>query len=124
MEPNTFEVNNEYNKLLLLDTYSEKGIKALADLINELKRNNPYSVTERTLNDFGYLMLRDKKIQDAIKIFELNVELYPTFANAYDSLGEAFSVLGENEQAIKYYEKSLELNPHNTNAIEQLKKLK
>ena len=124
IEPNTFEVNNEYNKLLLLDTYSEKGIKALSDLINELKKNNPHSVTESTLNNFGYRMLRDNKIQDAIKIFELNVEQYPESANAYDSVAEAYLKAGESELAIKNYEKSLQLNPDNDNAKEDAGRIK
>ena len=124
MEPNTFEVNNEYNKLLLLDTYSEKGIKVLSDLINELKKNNPHSVTESTLNNFGYRMQRDNKIQDAIKIFELNVEQYPESANAYNSVAEAYLKAGESELAIKNYEKSLQLNPDNNNAKKMLEELK
>jgi len=45
-------------------------------------------------------------------------------ANAYDSLAEAYMLSGNKELAIKNYEKSLELNPQNTNAAEQLKKLK
>ncbi|MCF6306937.1 MAG: tetratricopeptide repeat protein [Flavobacteriaceae bacterium] len=31
--------------------------------------------------------------------------------------------LGKNEEAIKNYKKSLELNPNNYNAVEMLKKL-
>ena len=124
MEPNTFEVNNEYDKLLLLDTFSEKGIKALSDLINELKKNNPHSVTERTLNNFGYRMLRENKIQDAIKIFELNVELYSVSANAYDSLAEAYMKAGNKDLAIKNYEKSLGLNPNNDNAKKMIEELR
>jgi hypothetical protein len=31
---------------------------------------------------------------------------------------------GDKERAIKYYEKSLQLNPGNTNGANQLKKLK
>ena len=124
IEPNTFQVNNEYNKLLLLDTFTEKGINGFADLIIELKKSNPHSVTESSLNDFGYQLLRDNKIQDAIKIFELNVELYSVSANSYESLAEAYLKADEKELAIKNYEKSLELNPNNENAKQVLKELK
>jgi tetratricopeptide (TPR) repeat protein len=65
-----------------------------------------------------------KKTADAIRIFELNVELYPASSNTYDSLGEAYMANGEKELAIKNYEKSLELNARNNNAVEMLKKLK
>jgi tetratricopeptide (TPR) repeat protein len=65
-----------------------------------------------------------KKIKETIEIFKLNVEVYPQSYNVYDSLAEAYMINGEKELAIKNYEKSLELNPKNTNAIEMLKKLK
>jgi tetratricopeptide (TPR) repeat protein len=123
MEPNTFGVNNEYNKLLLLDTYNEKGIKGLAELINELKKNNQHSVTERTLNDFGYQRMRENKIPDAIEIFKLNIEIYPIFANGYSNLGEAYMKIGDKELAKKNFKKSLELDPENSNAKKMLEEL-
>jgi tetratricopeptide (TPR) repeat protein len=64
-----------------------------------------------------------KRIDEAVKILELNVETYPTSANVYDSLGEAYMAQGNREKAIANYRKSLELNPGNLNAAEQLKKL-
>jgi predicted negative regulator of RcsB-dependent stress response len=42
----------------------------------------------------------------------------------YDSLGEAYMKKGDKEKAIENYQKSLGLNPNNTNAREMLKKLK
>jgi hypothetical protein len=62
--------------------------------------------------------------EDAVEVFKLNVSLYPQSANAYDSLGEAYMVRGEVEQAIASYEKSLELDPKNKNAAEKLKQLR
>lgn len=49
---------------------------------------------------------------------------YPKSANAYDSLGEAYMLVGNTELAIENYEKALALNPDNKNAVENLKKLK
>ena len=63
------------------------------------------------------------KILEAIEIFKLNVEAYPQSSNVYDSLGEAYMVKGDRQQAIMNYEKSLELDPNNSNAAEMLKKL-
>jgi Flp pilus assembly protein TadD len=59
----------------------------------------------------------------ALEVFKLNVQLFPQSANVYDSLGEACMRSGENANAIKNYKRSLELNPNNTNAKENLKKL-
>ena len=72
----------------------------------------------------GYQALAAKKTEDAIRIFQLNVELHSDSSNTYDSLGEAYMANGEKELAIKNYEESLALNAKNNNAVEMLKKLK
>jgi cytochrome c-type biogenesis protein CcmH/NrfG len=48
---------------------------------------------------------------------------FPGSSNAYDSLGEAYIKSGDNELAIKNYKKSVELDPGNENAKENLVKL-
>ena len=65
-----------------------------------------------------------ERLEDAIEIFKLNAEAYPESSNVYDSLGEAYMMNGNTDMAIANYEKSLELNPDNTNAVEKLKELK
>jgi len=52
------------------------------------------------------------------------VELYPQSWNVYDSLAEAYMMNGDKDLAIEYYEKSLALNPNNTNGARMLQKLK
>ena len=59
-----------------------------------------------------------------LEILKLNVEAHPDSANVYDSLGEAYFLSGNTTQAIQNYEKSLSLDPANTNAAMMLKKLK
>ncbi|HEV2667251.1 MAG TPA: serine hydrolase, partial [Blastocatellia bacterium] len=75
-------------------------------------------------NGLGYNLLGQKKIKEAIKVFQLNVEAYPESSNVYDSLGEAFMLNGEKAPAIENYEKSLKLNSNNANAVEKLKLLR
>jgi CubicO group peptidase (beta-lactamase class C family) len=79
---------------------------------------------EATLNQLGYNLMADKKLDEAIKVFQLNVQEYPQGWNGYDSLGEAYMNAGQKELAIKNYEKSLELNPDNHNGEAMLKKLR
>jgi tetratricopeptide (TPR) repeat protein len=76
------------------------------------------------LNALGYRLLSLKKVREAIEIFKLNVETYPQSANVYDSLGEAYMTNGDKEPAVRNYQRAVELNPQNTNAIEMLKKLR
>jgi CubicO group peptidase (beta-lactamase class C family) len=80
-------------------------------------------ISEDAINSTGYQILALKKTADAIRIFQLNVQLHPESSNTYDSLGEAYMANGEKELAIKNYEKSLEMNAKNSNAVEMLKRL-
>ena len=91
-----------------------------------LKKNEfeIYDFGERELNNLGYQLLGAKKIKAAIEIFKLNVEAYPDAYNTYDSLAEAYQKDTNKQLAIKNFEKSLELNPKNTNARIRLKRLK
>ncbi len=95
-----------------------KEVKALR------KRNNDFRLTEEEINGWGYKLIGQKRITDALEIFKLNVYLYPTSANTFDSLGEIYAELDETELAIKNYEQSLKLNPQNKNAGQQIRKLR
>jgi tetratricopeptide (TPR) repeat protein len=78
---------------------------------------------EGSLNNTGYLLLAADKVKEAIEVFKLNVKLFPEAWNTYDSLGEAYAMAGDIEQAIQNYKKSIALNPDNENGKEVLAKL-
>jgi tetratricopeptide (TPR) repeat protein len=78
---------------------------------------------EETLNDLGYRLLQMGRVRDAIGVFELNVDAYPSSSNVYDSLGEAYLLAGDRTSAVRNYRRSLELNPENQNAIRMLEQL-
>jgi len=123
IEPHIPEARSSYHNLMLLITFNDQGRDGLVDLYKDLKKKHPDEINEGTLNTFGYQLLRGKKIQEAIEVFKLNVDLHPDYANGYDSLAEAYLNAGENELAVKNYKKSLELDPGNNNAKEMLKRL-
>jgi Amidohydrolase family/Tetratricopeptide repeat len=109
----------------LLKTIQQQNVDTAIKQYRELKSTQAaaYDFGEGELNGVGYQLLQMKRFKDAIRVLELNVEAYPLSANVYDSLGEAYMDDGDKELAIKNYKKSLELNPDNTNAAENLKKL-
>ncbi len=124
IEPHIPEARRSYYIVILRRTFNDKGKNALAELYKDLKKNNPNDINEHTLNSLGYILFRENRIQDSIKVFRLNIEIHPDYANGYDSLGEAYMKAGENKEAIKNYLKSLELDPGNDNAKRMLKILK
>jgi CubicO group peptidase (beta-lactamase class C family) len=116
--------NDTMSTLFLLSEV--KGSPAALRCYEELmKTNSPaQKVDEGTLNGLGYMLLSADKTSDAIAVFQRNVHEYPQSGNVYDSLGEAYMKAGQKELAIQNYEKSLQLDPKNQNAVEMLKKLK
>jgi tetratricopeptide (TPR) repeat protein len=106
-------------------TLASGGIDQAVKQYHDLKAAPPatYNFDEGELNTMGYQLIRANKPNDAIRIFQLNVEAYPQSANVYDSLGEAYMNDGDKPEAIANYEKSVQLNPKNRNAIVYLQKL-
>lgn len=109
----------------LRKTIEKQGVAAAVRQYYDLRTQEPdaYDFSESQLNSLGYNLLRAKKVKDAIEIFKLNVVAYPQSSNVFDSLGEAYMVDGDKENAIANYLRSLELNPRNAKAIKMLKKL-
>lgn len=98
------------------------------DKIEEKIKNYARYVSHRTtnsseLNAYGYVLLRSKKMKEAILIFKINALAYPFDSNVFDSLGEAYVIAGNEKLAIENYKKVLELKPDNENAKKELKKL-
>jgi len=88
------------------------------------ERPNDYDFREPQLNGLGYALLGEKRVEDAIAMFELNVEAYPNAFNTWDSLGDGLLARGDTTAAIPNFEKSVALNPANQNAVEALKRLR
>lgn len=78
---------------------------------------------ESGINTQGYKLLELKKIDEAIKVFTLNTQLFPNSGNAWDSLAEAYMQKGEFNIATGFYKKSIELNPDNNYAKEMIEKM-
>ena len=93
---------------------------------NKLKKGNPIDFNfddENVLNNIGYELLGQDKISEAIKVFQLLVSEFPSSANPYDSLGEAFFMNEQYDLSLVNYKKSLELNPKNGNAVKMIQKI-
>jgi len=100
---------------ILYDKISREGLKETLAYYESLKKD---------LNLLGYKLLDDKNTKDAIEVFKLNIKDNPASANAFDSLGEAYYIAGDTDNAIKYFEKALEINPELASSINMLKKIR
>jgi CubicO group peptidase (beta-lactamase class C family) len=108
----------------LAQVMEDDGVAAAISRYHEMKGSRPAEAFDETLlNTLGYRMLRADRVQDAIAVFELNVAEYPDASNPYDSLGEAYLAAGDTARAIENYQRSVELDPGNTNGIAVLERL-
>lgn len=63
--------------------------------------------TEVEVNNYGYTLLGQGKVDEALTLFQKNVTDHPASWNTYDSLAEGYAVKGDKPNAIQYYEKAL-----------------
>lgn len=81
--------------------------------------------SEQMLHQLGHKLLKDNRIDDAVKIFARNVEEYPGSFMTNDALAEAYLEKGEKESALKYFRKAVKLDPgyeYGKTMIEKLRK--
>lgn len=78
---------------------------------------------EGVINAQGYRFKQLKKLDEAIKVFTLNTQLFPNAWNTWDSLAEAYMEKGEKQIAIGFYRKSIALNPDNEYAKKMVQKM-
>jgi len=83
-----------------------------------------YYFMEDQINFSGYRFLQENKVEKALAMFRLNVELFPSSWNVYDSLGEALLRAGDTDAAVKMYEKSVELNPDSKSGKDALARIR
>jgi len=102
------------------------GIKAGIQLYSKLKleAKDKYDFSEPRLNRLGYDLIQANLIEDAIEVFKINVMNFKKSYNVYDSLGEAYFLVGNTDAALKNYEMSLDINPENQNAKDMISKIK
>ncbi|NIR48849.1 c-type cytochrome [candidate division KSB1 bacterium] len=112
---------------VLSEVIAEEGVRAAIQKYHELHEKyadgQAFDFGPNPLNRLGYQLLGKNKIEEAIEIFKLNVQMHPDAWNPNDSLAEAYMKSGNHRLAVIFYNKSLELNPDNQNAIRMLDKL-
>ena len=105
----------------LIDGEYQAGLEAFQELM-QTNAEDPM-VNENNMNRMGYRFLEQEKLQIARDIFKVNIALYPESFNVYDSYAEACMLMGDNEEAILNYQKSYDLNPENTHALDQIARM-
>lgn len=72
--------------------------------------------SENELNNYGYQLMGQEKLNEALEVFRMNVKRHPDSWNVWDSLGEALNASGDKKGARENYEKAYEMAPANQKA--------
>jgi transglutaminase-like putative cysteine protease len=104
----------------------DSGVTAGLKKYDEIKNSGTkdYLFCEQMLHQLGHSLLKENRIDEAIKVFLKNVKEYPDSFMANDALAETYLKIGKNGQALKYFQIAVDLNPeyeYGKNMIEELK---
>src|SRR5262249_41888816 len=75
----------------------------------ELRAKAVGIANENEMNQYGYQLLFQKKVEEAIAIFQKNVAAHPESWNVHDSLGEGLAVKGDKTAAYEGSSKALRM---------------
>jgi tetratricopeptide (TPR) repeat protein len=103
---------------------NKRGFSHASEVYAEAKKQDPdMNMDTDALDSWGYALMQQGHLPEAIEIFKLNIELHPDSSHIHVSLGEAYEKSGQKDLAINNYKKALEINPDNKDAAERLKAL-
>jgi dienelactone hydrolase len=84
-------------------------IRAAIKIFRDQRARDPQAIVfpEAALNLLGYQYLQTGRTKEAVTIFTLNTEAYPSSANTYDSLGDAYLADGQKDLALQASQKAI-----------------
>ncbi len=90
--------------------YKSNGIDQSLKMYQKLDKDKTYNGFQEPLNMLGYkLMLEDKDLEAAKKVFEAQIAEYSKEANPYDSYADVLIEMGNKAEAKKNLQKSVDL---------------
>jgi len=116
----TPEIVTFLNTEAVIEVFEKNGFESAKVKLQELDGN----ISDKNTFHYAQTYFNQEKFDKAINIMKLIVEAFPNEWYPYSFLADFYLRAGNNKEAILNYEKSLEINPENQQAIEQLKMLK
>jgi len=113
---------------VLTETSTKSGTAAAVQQYRDLRAKyyggQSYDFSEAALTAVATPLINADKPDDAMTWLNLNLEFYPKSSATYAALGQAYAKKNDTANAIKSYEKALELDPNSQVAKRQLDQLK
>jgi len=100
----------------------EEAVTTYNSLYEKYYGSFTYDFSDNSLQTLVEDLIEEKFYDEAVRFALINIDKYPESGTASLGLAEAYESKGDKENAIKYYQKALELMPRGKDFIE--KKLK
>lgn len=112
---------------VLYSSYLKSGIDSSLIQYNSLRKDYYgaaiYDFREMSLINFSHKLIEDKKYDDAAKILNKNLELFPTSTRTLNSFANLYLTKGDKETAASYLQKVLAIEPKNRFATQMLDRI-
>ncbi len=110
----TPSIDNFFYTKDIIKTVCNKGYEAG---IKEVEQNSKkYSLRESLIERYGYKLLFEKKTNQAIDLFKLNIHFFPNSTYSYYCISEVYRFSGQKKQAIEYLKLYIEKEPEDNDA--------
>lgn len=104
----------------LYKEYKTNGIEQSLKTYQKLNTDKEYNGFQEPLNMLGYkLMLEDKDLEAAKKVFEAQIAEYGNEANPYDSYADVLLAMGNKAEAKKNLQKSIDIAKKSDTDLDQ-----
>ena len=112
-------------KNLASEIIKEGGIDSLQASLDKIRsqRADLY-FDEELIHRIAYVWMQMDNAAEAMEVFKLNTEAFPQSFNVHLRLAEAYTEVGDTNNAIKSYERSLKLDPDNDRVKQALIELR
>jgi tetratricopeptide (TPR) repeat protein len=101
----------------------EGGVEQAVEIFEKFRAEDPGLMLfeEYACNFAGYGYLQRGQAEAAVAVFRMNTEAYPSSANTWDSLAEAYIAAGDSAQAGECYRMLLRVLPDDPRANDDLR---
>jgi tetratricopeptide (TPR) repeat protein len=110
------------------ETYRADGGDAAVERFLQLRASyfggSQYDFRPSNVNRVASSFFEQGDTMTALSLFELNVEHHPDWAEGWESLGDVAAARGLREEAIRHYERALELAPDHPRILRSLEALR
>ena len=97
-------------KARIMRVLRSKGINPALAEYWRLRAQDSTATPESLLNDLGYDLLKQTRVDDAIRAFRANIAAYPGSPRVYEAIGDAYLAGGHRTAARDGYRRAAELD--------------